>query len=363
MSFVRVSLAAVLCAALVPSARADELTDRITINGYTNFEFEKQLGDEGFGDPNGSFDADQFDLVFNVHAADRVRVAADFSWEHGTATEEGRGNQALEYGFVEYTVKDWLKLRAGKMLTPFGIYNEFHTAKPAFLSVKEAPALNKTERAVRGGLRLYPRWGSGLAAHGDVALGNNDLTYDVLVANGVQPSDLNVSGDDDDNPFEHDTNGAKSLAFRVRFEPNESLRLGYSFYHESAKDLGIQKEQSHGLELEWSLKNFRLQAEMAFTGLRLVDAAQQDQFSWYAQVSYALSHGVTPYVQYNWVNPNRDRTDDDGSVLVTGVNVEISKNFQVKLENDHFHGGSATRYATLSGQHYDEFKSAVVLGF
>ena len=183
----RFLLAAILGLALVPGLRADELTDRININGYTNFEFEKQFQDQGFGDPNGSFDSDQLDLVFNIHATDRVRAAADFSWEHGTATEEGRGNQALEYGFVEYTVKDWLKVRAGKMLTPFGIYNEFHTAKPAFLSVKEAPALNKAERAVKGAIRMYPRWGSGIALHGDVPVGgDNDLTYDLLVANGAQ---------------------------------------------------------------------------------------------------------------------------------------------------------------------------------
>src|SRR5687768_7750286 len=97
-------LAAVLAVAGGAPASAQEFSDRITINGYLNFEFEKQLQEEGFGDPKGSFDADQFDLVFNIHASNRVRVAADFSWEHGTATEDGRGNQALEYGFVEYTV-------------------------------------------------------------------------------------------------------------------------------------------------------------------------------------------------------------------------------------------------------------------
>jgi len=139
--------------------------------------------------------------------------------------------------------------------------------------------------------------------------------------------------------------------------------VGYSFYHDNAREVGLERQQSHGLELEWTLQNFRLQAEAAWASQHLTSKDPQDQFSWYAQGSYALAHCVTPYVQFNWVNPDRHKDNDVGTVLVTGVNVEIAKNFQVKAENDHFHGGTSTRYLTLPGQHYDEFKGAVVLGF
>ncbi|MBK5256654.1 MAG: hypothetical protein JJE39_11520, partial [Vicinamibacteria bacterium] len=153
----RILAAAALVASLLPSpVFAQELSDRIVINGYTNFEFSKQVSKEGGGDKNGSFDADQFDLVFNITVSERVRAALDLSWEHGTATEDGRGNQAMEYGFAEYAFSDWLKLRFGKMFTPFGVFNEIHTAKPAFLTVKEAASLNKNDRIVDGGFLFYP---------------------------------------------------------------------------------------------------------------------------------------------------------------------------------------------------------------
>jgi len=61
---------------LAVGARAQE-SDRLRIGGYSSFEFEKRLSDQGRADENGSFDADLFDLVFNVRASDRVRVAAD----------------------------------------------------------------------------------------------------------------------------------------------------------------------------------------------------------------------------------------------------------------------------------------------
>ncbi|NQY67920.1 MAG: hypothetical protein HRT72_09400 [Flavobacteriales bacterium] len=51
-----------------------------------------------------------------------MRVTADLTWEHGTVTEDGLCNAAVEYAFPEYTIKEWLRFRAGKMFIPFGIY-------------------------------------------------------------------------------------------------------------------------------------------------------------------------------------------------------------------------------------------------
>ena len=144
-------------------------SNKITINGYTSFEVEKQVDGQGKGggDPHLSFDADLFDLVVNFQVSDQVRAAADFTWEHGVASEDDRGNAALEYGFVEHTFSDLFKIRVGKMFTPFGIFNEIHTAKTAFLSVKEAASTNKPERIVEGAFRFFPRWGVGIALRGD----------------------------------------------------------------------------------------------------------------------------------------------------------------------------------------------------
>ena len=97
--------------------------DSFRINGYTSFEYERQLGgaDAGPGDANGSFDTDLLDIVFNLRPADNLRVAMDVTWEHGVASEDAFGNAAIEYGFVERTFSDAIRLRAGKMFTPFGV--------------------------------------------------------------------------------------------------------------------------------------------------------------------------------------------------------------------------------------------------
>jgi hypothetical protein len=74
----RWKLVAILVATVAVSAsplRA-QYTSKLTINGYSGFEFEKQIDEEGNGDPNGSFDADLFDLVLNFQVTDAIRFRA-----------------------------------------------------------------------------------------------------------------------------------------------------------------------------------------------------------------------------------------------------------------------------------------------
>ena len=347
--------AGVLLGVLAVSSRAlpaDELSDRIRINGYANFEFEKQIEEQGFGDPNGSFDADQLDLVFNVQAAERIRAAVDVSWEHGVATEDDRGNVALEYGFMEYAVSDAFKIRVGKMLTPFGIFNEIHTAKPAFLTVKEAASLNKTDRIVEDAFRFYPRWGAGIALHGDIAMGDSNLIYDALVANGEQ---------DHTNPFEEDDNSVKSFTGRVRFEPSESFRFGYSFYFDKDQAT-FGRVVSNGLELEAQWRRLRIWSEAAIGSLKAPDGTARTQVGFYVQPSLHLGKGITPYLRVDFVDPDSG-PDDQGWDFIVGINWEISRNFMLKAENNRFHGGDGSSLGTLPGNGYNEIKTAVSLGF
>jgi hypothetical protein len=346
-------LIALFCLPGIPLS-AQELLDRININGYTNFEFEKMIDKQGAGDKNGSFDADQFNLVFNIHATDRVRVAADVSWEHGAATEDGRGNVALEYGFVEYTISNLFKLRAGKMLTPFGVFNEIHTAKPAFVTVKEAPSLNKTERIIKGTYRYYPRWGAGLALHGDGVVGGKNFNYDLVLANGEQ---------ENTNPFEEDDNGFKSVTARFRLEPSESVRIGWSLYVDKTTDPAFRRIVSNGLEFEWTHKSFRLLAEAAVGDLERDDGSGPDvrQKSFYVQPTYRFGNGVTPYLRFEWIDSGIP--DESGTLLTTGLNWEITRNFMLKAENDWFHGSAKSNLGQYPGSGYSEIKAALVLGF
>ncbi len=358
----RLLVTAIVMSGFAATSLAIDL-DKITVNGYTTLEWEQQLEKkgEGGGDPNGSFDSKSFDLVFNFQVSDKIRAACDIIFEHGSATEDSRGNVAIEYGFVEYSFSDLFKVRAGKFLTPFGIFNEIHTAKPAFLTVHEASSLNQTKRIVRNGLPFYPRYGAGLQFQGDGSVGNGRWDYNVLIANGEQDPKNPLS----DNPFESDDNSSKSVTARVRWEPSDQFRVGASYYHDkfSTNNPTYDSVESVGVEFEYENGAFVVWSEAAFGSLKRISGITQSQLGWYIQPSWHFENGFTPYLRFEKFDPNRTITDDHGYDTILGVNYEASRWFQVKLENNWFKGGKNSTLGGYPGRDYNELKAAVVLGF
>ena len=339
--------------------------DSFRLDGYSSLEFERQLGATGIGDPNGSFDADLLDLVLNWRGSDRLRVAADLSWEHGSATEDGRGNVALEYAFAEYSFADWARLRAGKMFTPFGIYNEIHTAKPAFLTVKEPLATNKNDK-LGSDLRFYPRWGTGIAllGNGVAPLG---FTWDYVVAltNGEQ---------ENTNPFEEDDNKQKAVQGRARLMFGEDLELGVSAYRDEVSELdgagdptGERSVQlsygAHGIwrsgfgpgvELEWVRGG--LSPSSAAVGPDLVGQGATAMAWW------TLADRYTPYARVEWLDPNLDVSNDRAVLWIGGINVRVGGGLVLKAELNEVHLQDANAEFVGDGS-YAEVKAAVVVGF
>jgi hypothetical protein len=345
------------------------------VDGYTSFEFERQLGKEGKGDPNGSFDMDLFDLVLNWRGSDRLRIAADVTWEHGAATEDGRGNVAVEYAFAEYTFADWARVRAGKMFTPFGIYNEIHTAKPVYLSVKEPLATNKNDK-FGSGMRFYPRWGAGVAL-----LGNGHLPrgiawdYVVAVTNGEQTQT---------NPFEEDDNKQKAFQGRARLTLLDQLELGASFYTDRISQLRFKNplDETEGLEPTGKLtvqSTFGAQATWRSTfgpGIELEwvrgrvpsDTTFLDGRNVWGQgatamIWWALAERVTPYARVEWIDPDESAPHDQAFLWIGGLNVQAGGGLVIKAELDKVR--AQNRNARFEGGQgdYAEVKLAAVVGF
>ncbi len=364
---------AIAAAALAAAATARAETplvgggDSFRVDGYSSFEFEKMLSKEGNGDANGSFDADLFDIVVNWRGSDRLRVAADVTWEHGAASEDGRGNVAVEYAFAEYTVKDWLRLRAGKMFTPFGIYNEIHTAKPAFLSVKEPWATNKNDK-LGSPMRFYPRWGAGVALLGNgVAPGGVAWDYVVAATNGEQEST---------NPFEEDDNKQKALQGRVRVHLLDQLELGASAYLDWLTELdpttgdptsGRTDQVTWGAHAIWrSTFGPGFELEYVHGSLKPSTTALGPKITGQgatAMVWWTFFDRLTPYARAEWLDPNGDVSNDRALLLLGGVNVRVPGGLVLKAELDKYKFQEANPEYDGGLGDYVELKAAVVVGF
>lgn len=336
------------------------VTDQFHINGYSSFEFQYLLTD-GDGDKNASFDADLFDLVFNFFPVERLRIATDITFEHGVSTESERGNVAIEYAFPEFILRDWLKFRAGKMFCNFGIYNEIHTAKPAFMTVKEPFSTNKNDK-FGSEYRFFPRWIVGIAALGDIGLKTCNIDYIIQISNGGQKGG---------NPFEEDNNLQKAVGGRLRLMAENGVGAGVSFYADwlqpNERGGSTRSLFSGGGHLQWEVGSATVEVEViggkveaikrvGFTALTSYD------FGLHKIPGLGLDLGFEPYFRYEYLKPNLSIPHNGAQLFVYGIRIAFTPVSSVKFDFN-------TMKVDTNNAIYDrvavqtELKAALVVGF
>ncbi len=350
--------------------------EKIDINGYFNFEFEQQIGgDEGtLADEHGSFDADMFNIVFNIRPTDRVRVAADLTWEHGPQTEIEKGNVGSEYAFAEYTVNNSLRVRGGKMFTAFGIYNELHTAKPTTIVVKEPNPTNKIYFLAKNGTveqtMLYPRWASGVALLGDSYVGNMPFDYIIQMTNG----DLDYANQDE-NQYDKDDNDGKALGGRIRADVTSDLQVGFSFYRDRLnhyKKISGDWEKvankdvlTFGTQMIWHVTDrFRFEAEYVNGSVDIDASSDKQKFNrWGLQVlpSFLITDKLNLFLQLTAGDPNSNIDKDRVYSYAPGINYELDNNVYIK--SDIYTVLSKENNSLLKGKDSSEFRAVLAVGF
>ena len=336
-----------------------QIEDKLKINGYSSFEFEYDIDQSGNSDDNASFDADLFDIVFNFQVTDKLRVNADLTWEHGTATENDLGNAGVEYAFPEYTVRDWLKFRVGKMFTSFGIYNEIHTAKPAFLAVKEPLSTNKNHK-LGSQHRFYPRWIAGIAVLGNGRVKYLRFDYIFQMSNGTQ---------EETNEFEEDNNIEKAFTGRIRLKPKDGLMIGFSSYTNKETEfdsLLVDKgnrtaDIAYGTFLQYNPNKLGIELEWVSGIHDPTDEVAQKAFGYTAMVSYLLKKRYTPFFRYEFLDPNISVDDDFAQIYSLGLNCEIDKGLFFKIQYNNY--VSQVNNSKFGAQSFNEIQVAIVVGF
>ena len=340
----------------LPDAGAQILDEKgLKINLYLSFEMELQVEDQGNGDPNGSFDNDQMDLVIN-YEKEGFRIATDILFEHGTATEDDRGNVALSFAFAEYAFSPKLKLRAGKYLTPYGGHNQLNSIKANFLSVKLPLATNKPGDLTSQGFRFFPRRQVGLALQGSSPMHSGSVEYDVVLGNGEQ---------EDTNPFEEDNNSEKAINGRLLFRPSLAVATGVSAYVDSgtAAD-GDRSLTSFGAHFQYEGERLHLWAEVDQGTLGFDDPTQDvDQLGGFAELGVRIGNW-TPFAQLQYLSSESDALEESATMYVLGLYYRFKTWAALKLENAYHKGSSRNlEFIDLPGRDYNELRAAIVLGF
>lgn len=100
---------------------------KLTIGGYAQVDFNQTVDQDQA--TNGKMDVHRLVLLVGYKFTDRIQFISEIELEHVNEI-------FVEQAFINYKVTDWLNFKAGLILVPMGIINEYH----------EPPTFNGVER-------------------------------------------------------------------------------------------------------------------------------------------------------------------------------------------------------------------------
>lgn len=99
-------------------------TPGTVIGSYGQFNLEYAGPDDG--PLVGNATVKRLVLFVSHHFSDSVRAYTEIEWENAVACSTCVGEVEIEQGFVDWDVLPWLSIRAGLILVPMGIINQWH---------------------------------------------------------------------------------------------------------------------------------------------------------------------------------------------------------------------------------------------
>ncbi len=205
------------------------------IRGYAHTGFEYS---DVNGESSSTFDGGTFAPIFLFKLNDKFMFESELEF----SLSDGQFEVAFEYANMMYMVNDYLTIRAGKFLLPFGTFME--RLHPSWINRFSSKPLGFGHGGIAPGSEV------GVELRGAFYLGNTKWNYSGYVTNGP------ALNEGDDEPEEAgqlnfgrlgDNNGNKAIGGRLGFLPidDSSLEVGASFY--SAGDTGSKGGQYEGV--------------------------------------------------------------------------------------------------------------------
>ena len=181
---------------------------------YENFDAERQGGSAV--DKGSKLDFLRMILYAGYRFNDKFVFNSEIEFEH--ASTDKSGSVAVEFAYLDYLATDYLALRAGLLLVPMGLTNEFHEPN-VFLGARRP----ETERQI-----IPSTWReNGFGAVGSIGV----LNYRAYLINGLDASGFS-SGGLRDGRQKGSKAKASDLAFvgRIDLAPLPGIFFGGSLY-------------------------------------------------------------------------------------------------------------------------------------
>jgi len=315
---------------------------------YGYFDLEAAISDKDADGKRGSFDQHHFNLI-SVFALDQhFWIFSEIEWEHGPSIgeEQSSGNVVLERSWLEYRKSESLKIKFGKFLSPFGIYNLKHDATPTYLSVFLPNSIyGKHKNTVGNDQRLYAKFGGGIQLFGAMYINSWETNYYFYFINGRGPS-----------PYEKDNNADKGIGGRIIISPPiNCLMMGGSYYTDLNGNADNTRQTTTAFDVTYDRSNLLIEAEYFIPQLETVDGdtVPAGKFrtgrGYYLQVAYTYLDRISPFARYGFYQSDLDIAGNDEKHFVTGLNYAFTSKVYLKSE---------IHFVNIEGLENDRYKMA-----
>ncbi len=248
------------------ATRLINMDRNLTIGGYAQIDYNQPLNIPGAY--NGKLDVHRLVLLFGYRFNERTNFVTEIEFEHVSEVY-------VEQAFLQYKISNPFQFRAGLLLAPMGIINEYH----------EPTTYNGVERPVIDHLIAPTTWRElGAGFTGNVI--DASLRYQAYVINGFKSYDDGAKFSGKSGFRSGRQKGAESFishpnfAGKVEYYGIRGLNIGVSGYFgktssslydddvaQATKDSSVVGISMVGLDARYIVKGWQLRGQLYYSGI------------------------------------------------------------------------------------------------
>lgn len=282
-----------------------------------------------------NFNTGTFALFVTSQLSDRISVLSEVSFSNSGS----KSSFELQRLMVRYNIQDYFSIRAGKMFTPIGYWNNQFTLGLILQPTIQRPSAIRTVND--GGVLQYKDTGIQLEGEN---ITKARLSYKVLVGNGI-----GYYGSNDK------TDHHVAVTAQLAAEPAEGLKIIASGQFDRVQKgkpnpngtISALPDDGNLALLVGSVaymnpeKKAEFIAEFLHQTTNFDNIGKRTSYSGYFYGGYKVTGKITPYFLYNYTQAGASNTEADPyfaplpvniNSLVIGGRYKFNSNFVVKLE-------------------------------
>lgn len=352
---------------------------RLTLGGYGEVHYNQPLSSETKN--NGNLDVHRVVLLVGYKFNYRTQFVTEIEFEHVKEVY-------VEQAFLQYKINKSINFRAGLLLIPMGIINEYH--EPTAFNGVERPLVDKyisptTWREIGLGLSgsIFPAY----------------LKYQVYLVNGFNGYDGNANLNGKDGLRKGRQKGAESFisapnfSGKLEFYGVRGLNIGLSGYYGNTQTTlyqGIGKDENEsitkadssvigvsmvGLDARYSIKGLELRGQYYYTNLsntgqyNFFTANEEGQpnnlgssmLGYYVEAGYnvfrpfdKIKTALIPFLRYESYNTQNSVEEGitidkayNNILITTGLTWRMAKGAVLKADMQFLQSEADSKYATI----------------